>query len=389
MDVLNIYTQRLGKNMPPRISTRLQAPMTESIASQTELSCPPAKNVSLQTKMGLKSSASQTEYFPPPKPPVSIATATTQTDIVDSPKNGNLEVSNTPQACRSGPQQPVIEKSMEDERAVNAVTPSGGPKSQTGTPPKPSAVASGEDKMDVEEQKKRELLATLKAMDAQRGPPASQPIASSTIKSMAQSTSNVTVGAERPAVTGKVTKDPVQPQPEGGRESDKDEAKKKKLLLAKLMAIDDGHDPNKVTMSKMDISKAHPSPKHSANGHKSTTSIQSWPETVENMYHGKPAFAADGDPFGTRHSSGKRAMSTKSKEFFITAEGEGEDSSKPKRLGRRHQLEHNRSSLFDSDLSTRGSSKEESPPVAAQAQLGYQPTFGRRAGTQKPKNGMI
>lgn len=393
MDVLNIYTQRLGKNIPPRISTRLQAPMTESIASQTDLSCPPTKNVSLQTKMRLKSSASQTECFQPPKSPVSVATATTQTDIVDSPKNDNLKVSNAPQASRSGPQQPVIDMALEDERSGNDVTPTGGPKSRTETPPEPSVVLSGEDKMDVEEQKKRELLATLKAMDAQRGPPASQPIAFSTVKSMAQPTSNVTVGAERPAVTGKMTKPPVQPHPEGVRESDKEEAKKKKLLLAKLMAIDDGNDPNKVTMSKMDISKAHPSPKHSANGHKSTTSIQSWPETVENMYHGKPAFAADGDPFGTRHSSGKRAMSTKSKEFFITAGGGGEDSPKPKRLGRHHQLEQNRSSLFDSDLSTRGSSKEESPTVAAQTQLGYQPTFGRRAGmqagTQKPKNGMI
>lgn len=392
MDVLNIYTQRLGKNMPPRISTRLQAPVTESIALQTELSCPPTKNVSLQTKMRLKSSSSQTDYFPPPKPPVSFATAITQTDIVDSPKNDNHKVSNSPQACRSGPQQTIIGMALKDEKAGSAITPTGGHKSRTETP---SFMVSGEDKMNVEEQKKRELLAMLKAMDAQRDPPASQPIASSTIKSMAQPTSNVTVGVERPAVDGKMTKPPVQPptsQPEGVVESDEEEAKKKKLLLAKLMAIDDGNDPNKVTMSKMDISKSHPSPKHSANGHKSTTSIQSWPETVENMYQGKPAFAADGDPFGSRYSSGKRTMSTKSKEFFITEGGGGEDSPKPKRLGRRHQLEQNRSSFFDSDLSTR-SSKESSPPTAVQMQLGYQPTFGRRAGiqaaSQKPKNGMI
>ena len=421
MDVLNIYSQRLGKNMPPRLATRLQAPETDSCASQTELTCPPSKNVSLQTKLGLKTSSSQTD-FPSPKPPsakiLSLAVAT-QTDIVASPKNDNLEVSNAPFTGDSRPQQ-QLSKPKEIETAVNA--PSDGPTLMAQSPPasKPSPMqvptGTSEGKASVssklEEQKKRELIATLKAMDAQKDPPASQPITSTATKSMAQPTSNVLVGGERSPV-GKLTKQSTQPpttsQP--AKIDSDEEAKKKKLLLAKLMAIDEGNDPNKVTMSKMDVSKAQPPNKHPVSGRQSTTSIQSWPETIENMYQGKPAFATDDDPFGSRHTSGKKGASTKSRDFFLT-EGGGElESRSPKnrRLGRRHQLEQKQSSTLDFSAdnssvkadSGRGGSKvvaktaeQEDSPVEPTAQLGYQPTFGRRAGAaqatkQKPKNGMI
>lgn len=422
MDVLNIYSQRLGKNMPPRLATRLQAPETDTCASQTELTCPPSKSVSLQTKLGLKTSASQTD-FPSPKPPpvktASLVVAATQTDIVASPKNDNFQVLNAPLAGGSGPQQQQqpISKSVEVETAVKA--PSDGPKLMAQSPPVPkpspmqvSGGTSGEKATELEEQKKRELLVTLKAMDAQKDPPASQPITSTAIKSTAQPTSNVLVGGERPPV-GKLTKLSTQPpttsQPV--KIDNDEEAKKKKLLLAKLMAIDEGNNPNKVTMSKMDVNKAQPPTKHPTSGRQSTTSIQSWPETVENMYQGKPAFATEDDPFGSRHTSGKKGTSTKSRDFFLTEGGGEVESSSPKnrRLGRRHQLEQKQSSILDfsaDNSSTKGSSgsgdgkvdskagEEESSSAAPTAQLGYQPTFGRRAGAaqanrQKPKNGMI
>lgn len=400
MDVLNIYSQRLGKNMPQRIATRLQAPITESIGSQTELTCPPAKNVSLQTKHGLKTSSSQTD-FPLAKPPISVVTVTTQTDIVASPKNDNLEASNTHQNAVKVTtiQQPISKPAEAVERVMKVPTPES---MKVPTPPKPVDP-------DLEEQKKRELLATLKAMDAQRDPPASQPIAtaSTTVKSTAQPTSNVPVGVGERLLAGKMTKQSPAPLPQQPKanESDEEEAIKKKLLLAKLMAIDEGGDPNKVTMSKMDVSKGRPSPKHSASTNKSTTSIQSWPETVENMYNGKPAFATEEDPFGSRHHSTKSESLSKSKDFFITETGR--DSPKTKRsTGRRHQLEQKNSSDFNSDISVGRSSKvvnkaameqqKGSPPAEAPDHVGYQPTFGRRAGAgggvqgrQKPKNGMI
>ena len=424
MDVLNIYSQRLGKNMPPRLATQLQGPETDTCASQTELTCPPSKSVSLQTKLGLKTSASQTD-LPSPKPPsakiLSLAVST-QTDIVASPKNDNLEVSNAPFTGDSGPQQQLqpVSKPKEAEAGVNP--PSNDPTVMAQSPPAskpspmqvPSGTSGGKASLssELEEQKKRELIATLKAMDAQKDPPASQPITSTAMKSAAQPTSNVLVGGERPPV-GKLTKQSTQPpttsQP--AKIDNDEEAKKKKLLLAKLMAIDEGNDPNKVTMSKMDVSKAQPPPKHPASGRQSTTSIQSWPETIENMYQGKPAFATDDDPFGSRHTSGKRGASTKSRDFFLTEGGGGVESSSPKnrRLGRRHQLEQKQSSTLD--FSTDNSSvkadnghsgsqvvakaaEQEGSPVEPTAQLGYQPTFGRRAGAaqatkQKPKNGMI
>ena len=420
MDVLNIYSQRLGKNMPPRIATRLQAPETDTCASQTELSCPPSKSVSLQTKLGLRTSASQTD-FPSPKPPVKAVSlaAATQTDIVVSPKNDNLEVSNAPLTTTggSGHQKPVS-KPIQVETAVNV--PTDGPKSMAQSPPAPkvspmvsNGVGSGGKaalSSDSEEQKKRELLATLKAMDAQKDPPASQPITPITIKSTAQPTSNVSVGGERPPSAGKLTKQFMKPSTTSQPaivESD-EEAKKKKLLLAKLMAIDEGSDPSKVTMSKMDISKAQPPIKHPTSGHHSTTSIQSWPETVENLYNGKPAFATDDDPFGSRHSSGKRGTSTKSRDFFLTEGGGEESTTKNRRPGRRHQLEQKQSSTldFNADSSsaivggdggkdvTKAKEQEGSPAAPPSSQLGYQPTFGRRAGAaqttrQKPKNGMV
>ena len=393
MDMLNIYSQRLGKSMPPRMATRLQAPVTESIASQTELSCPPAKNVSLQTKMRLKTSASQTDHYPPPRPPVSLAAATTQTDIVDSPKNDNVRVSNTPQAVRGGPKR---------SKPVGVITTTDSPQSSRAeSPSKASSVVSSGEKtvsVDMEEQKKRELLATLKAMDAQKDPPASQPIASTAVRSTAQPTSNATVGEERSTIAAKLTKQSTQTQKSQPAKVDapsgEEEEAKKKLLLAKLMAIDKGSDPDKVTMSKVDVSKTQPSPKRSASSHKSTTSIQSWSETVENMHHGKPAFATDDDPFGSRHSSGKKGISTRSRDFFITeGGGGGGDGPKSKRPGHRHQLEQKSSSHFDT--ARKNSKEQDSPPTEAPAavQLGYQPTFGRRAGamaaSQKPKNGMI
>ena len=416
MDVLNIYTQRLGKNMPPRLATRMQAPITDTTGSQTELSCPPAKNVSLQTKLRLRTSSSQTE-IPHPKAPVPGVAATTQTDIVASPKNDNLKVSNTHQTAGVGghstdpARQPTETKAdVHVERVGNG--PTYGLKSRTQSPPKASTsvMSGGGGAIDAsleEERKKRELIATLKAMDAQKDPPASQPIATASVmKSTAQPTSNAVVGGgERPPLAGKMTTQSTLSQPPKATENDEEEAKKKKLLLAKLMAIDEGGDPNSVTMSKMDVSKRRTSPKHSATAHKSTTSIQSWPETIENMYHGKPAFATEEDPFGSRHpSSSKSRASLKSKDFFLT-EGGG-DSPVTKRQGRRHQLEQKNSSEFNSDFSTGRNNKigiksmatverkDNNPPPsteATSAQLGYQPTFGRRVQTigTKPKNGMI
>ena len=434
MDVLNIYSQRLGKNMLPRLATRLHAPETDTCASQTELTCPPSKSVSLQTKLRLKTSGSQTD-LPSPKPPSSKILSlgvSTQTDIVASPKNDNLEVLNPPLTGASGHHHQPISKP--EENAPNdgpTVIVQSPPASKSSPMQVPASTSGGKTNLDseLEEQKKRELIATLKAMDALKDPPASQPVTSTATKSAAQPTSNVLVGGERSVPpTGKLTKQSTQLQPptttssQPAKINNDEEAKKKKLLLAKLMAIDEGSDPNKVTMSKMDVSTSSkaqlpPPSKHPGSGRQSSTSIQSWPETVENMYQGKPAFATDDDPFGSRHTSGKKAASTKSRDFFLTEGGGGDEvessgSSKNKRLGRRHQLEQKQSSTLDfsadnSSVKTGGThdggnkvvtkavaEQEGSSPVAPTAQLGYQPTFGRRAGAgqankQKPKNGMI
>lgn len=409
--------------MPPKMATQFQATETDTCATQTELTCPPSKNVSLQTKQGLRTSASQTDIpspQPPAKPTVSLV-ASTQTDIVASSRNENLEVLITPLAG-SGivPQQQPISEPTESEVAVNASN--GDPRLSTPAPKDSSMQVTSDAHADVglgvkanlisnlEEQKKRELLATLKAMDAQKDPPASQPISSTATKSTAQPTSDELVGGGKPPV-GKLEKQSTQPPTTSQPANDgEEEAKRKKLLLAKLMAIDEGNDPNKVTMSKVNVSKVQPSgTKLPSGGNQSTTSVQSWPETVENMYQGKPAFATNDNQFGSRHSSGRRGASTKSRDFFLTGGGGvGEVSSpKNKRHGRR-QLEQKQSSTLnfnndafstkvgdgDGKVGTKAAERE-SRPTAPTAELGYQPTFGRRAGAarqtnrQKPKNGMI
>ena len=349
VEVLNIYSQRIGKNLPRNV-TRLQAPITENISSQTDLSCPPNKLVSLQSKPPLKSSSSQTDIqqdkpHPLPKRRDSKI-CSTQTDIVVNPKNETLLVTLSPEAFQATDSEPTQQHVSVPETSQTA---------------KKEMTKSSTDKDQQQQRNKEFLLSKLKAMDGQKGPPASQPVPSTVTKSSVEHTAVASVNSERanispapaPAETVRsqaptqivsTATQSTQSQVENDRE-----AQRKKLLMAKLMVIDEGDNPNNVTLSSVDVSKntSGKSAIKKSSANQSKSSLQSWPDTIENMYHGKPAHATEDDPFGSRHTSGKKPL---------------------------HKKE---SGLLN---------KEPSQPQI------HKPSFGRRAGpaaSTKPRNGMI
>ncbi len=286
MGVMNIYSQRMSRNTLNN-STRLfdVPPLMEDMFSQTDLSCPPRKNVSLQTKQTNKSSSSQTQVIPSKI----LETRTTQTDMTPAKDNIQSPATQKPKSpvatIQHPVQMPVVTSPVHTIQHVIQSPPPSQPPAQ-----------------DEEQQKKNILLSKLRELDSKKGPPASQPvttISQSTITDNNQKTTEVmgteqflpTTHPEVPALTATQTS------------AQEEEAKKKKLLLAKLMAIDGGHDPMSVTLSKITTGPAR------ANSGQSTTSVRSLQaDTIDNMHKGKPAFFTEEDPFGSRKSSGSNLL---------------------------------------------------------------------------------
>ena len=289
MDVMNIYSQRLARPTVPR---KPLPPSLLSCSSQTELSCPPAKVVSLQTKRILATTSSQTELLPetpaklmlaiatqtdtPSKPTLRAATTTTPPPPVPRPRTDSPAPS-TPTAIQ--PHPPVVLQALPTAKIVDSSLPR-------------NTQASSEDR-----QKKDLLLSKLKALDSQKA---------------------VAPGSQTLPTSSNMVKSSPPPPDTTSRPAAEDE-QKKQLLLAKLMAIDNKPEPKTTE-------PVQPAKTSSAN--RSNTSLASWPESIENLHNGKPAY-----PSESRQASGKKPLA-----------------------------------------------KDES----------YQPTFGRRAlGESKPTNGMI
>ena len=391
---MNIYSQRIGKNEPHQ-AAKLHTPFTESSESQTNFSCPPFKMVSLQTKPRVKAAASQTELeaVKHPVPPAKRLVSTgTQSDISGGPKSESVELASPKVDGTIGKKSVTKPEQMSPlgtvRREHKLMSTEGSSPSTSG-----SAKEGDSKKPDNEvHQKKEALLARLRAIDGQKGPPSSEPVHSSgsmLTRSSAEPTASVPVGgsdhpsalaAPAPSKLGGGGGKPAgavhqlgtkrMEGPNGTtRQADIDVEAQKQLLLAKLMAIDDGR-----TVESEVASPQKPALK-GADAAKSSSSLRSWPDIVENMHNGKPAFASEDDPFGSRHSMGKGKLSGSSKtgegSVFVAA-GEKEVPSQRAKFGRRQQHQkHPPQSKDDPRLQAAANS---------QTAGGYiKPTFGRRA----------
>ena len=282
---MNIYTQRIPRTTVTKPLSPTPPPSINHQSSQTTLSCSPFKAVSLQRRSQLKATSSQTEAVNPiPKTDSStqtsnhgnqatIATATTPSlDIPVSSVRG------------------VREPEPTDEKEINST----------------SLQSNG---IEEAERSKQTLLQKLRELDVQTSAPSSKPLTSSpSIGPTRQS--HVTVSPPPTVATNLLTNKPSMTQHDVAGE----EHERKKLLLAKLMAIDEGSDPNQLkTVTPQQTSSQKPLPHQvepriqqvvstnriSANK-SSTSSTSSWSEVIDNMHHGRPAHASDEDPFGSR-----------------------------------------------------------------------------------------
>ncbi len=338
MEVMNIYSQRMGRNSL-NTSTR-DVPLMENTFSQTDLSCPPTKNVSLQTKPTLKSSSSQTQVIPSK----TLETRITQTDMTPSMDNIQPPATQKPKSPIATIQRPVeMPVIAPTVHTIQHVIQS---------PPSSQPPAQGE-----EQQKKNLLLSKLRELDSRKGPPASQAV---TTVSQSTITDNNEPPQKRTEVASTeqliTTTHPKMPALTATQTSaQEEEAKKKKLLLAKLMAIDDGGDPKSVTLSKTTTGPAR------ANSGQSSTSVRSWQaDTIDNLHKGKPAFFTEDDPFGSKKSSGSNLLGKLNSGAYSVKSSSGAQAS----------TSNNDTKSIDNQ--------------------GYKPTFGRRAretkGSDKTKD---
>lgn len=287
MDVMNIYSQRMGRST---LNNSTLTDVVEDKFSQTDLSCPPRKNVSLQTKKTIQSSSSQTHVSPTP----THETRTTQTDsppVAVQPLPTQLPQALSTQALPSPPA--TVDPPP-------AVTSPGSTKQDIATksspPPQQQPIVPNE-----ETQRKNILLSKLRELDSKKEPPASQPATTVSLQTAAAENTGIKhldSGTEPATQLKSNEKLPAGPTPQ------EREAEKKKLLLAKLMAIDKSSDP-KGAPGK---SETNIKPVRTYSGQSSSSSIQSWQaDTTDNLHRGKPAFFSEDDPFGKQKKlSGKR-----------------------------------------------------------------------------------
>lgn len=283
MNVLNIYTQRIPRNpakplpLSPQPLTPVAVPSVAHQASQTSLSCPPFKTVSMQHRSQLKAASSQTDMV---KASHCMDTATQtphEKDSVPAAPADNTAVEQSP-TQNTAKIPPAVGGAMSSETAANHVQA---------------------------QESKHVLIQKLRELDSQKSAPGCDPVAP--VQTSGFATVVTTTTTQPPPLQPIVvsTALPLDTNPPVSVAAQEQE--KKQLLLAKLMAIDEGSDPNFVATTPKSSQKQPPpletKPINSHTGSKITSSgssITSWHEVIENMHHGKPAYASEDDPFGSR-----------------------------------------------------------------------------------------
>ena len=270
VEVMNIYTQRI-----PRSLQRPSPPPTPALpsithqSSQTTISCPPFKSVSMQHRSQMKTAASQTE----------VASLSHRTD--SSTQTMAPEIS--PAAATNQPSMTIIHTEAKGEKQTPQIEKTG------------VLHGVGEKSTTFEAQRsKEELLQRLRMLDGQK---TGNPLSPSTVRTSAPPTSQP-VNPTPPAIPHS------EPPP---TEVDAHEQERKRLLLAKLMAIEEGGDPNHVKSVPQQNARGANSVGTPVNKGSSNVSLNSWPDVVENMHQGRPAHASEDDPFGSQSRlSGRR-----------------------------------------------------------------------------------
>lgn len=378
MDVLNIYTQRIPRTtarpLLPSPTQPPQAPAVTHQASQTALSCPPFKTVSMQHRSQLKAVSSQTDVVTADisKSSRSVDTATqTVSETVPT-----IAVSPAKTAARAVEvRMETISPVHEDTDASEAVVA------------QPQELDSSPKDGQVETEKsKHTLIQRLRELDSQKITPGSNPMPP---VQTSGSATTVTMATTQPhplqslASSRVTTAPPSEVKPSISQaEVEARERERKQLLLAKLMAIDDGSDPNHVKMMPKSSHKqplpveARITATNKMTSSSSSVTCSSWPDIVENMHQGKPAHASEDDPFGsrTRLSSSKKILvkgrtggtadieaGGRRQMTFMTEDSEPSPSAVPGRwgLGENHG--------------------KPSPLQPGEGGGGYRPSFGRRA----------
>lgn len=299
--MLNIYTQRIPRNpakpLPPSPQPPTPTPSVTHQASQTSLSCPPFKTVSMQHRSPLKAAASQTDVVGSrPTHCVDTYTQTLHESVPVVPVN----ITATSVAA--------VKVKVESSPAQNMVT--GGDIMPQPTAAETTAVAGNRVQP---EQSKHMLIQKLRELDSQKVAPGSDPMMPSV-----QTNGTATVVTTQPhqGIGVDATLSPeIKPSASQAKVATH-EQERKQLLLAKLMAIDEGSDPNSVKTTPKSSQKQLPLETKPANSQtagkitSSSSSINSWHEVIENMHQGKPAYASEDDPFGsrTRLSSTKKTL---------------------------------------------------------------------------------
>ncbi len=446
MDVMNIYSQRMPRNVPLR--TTAAKCQVESATSQTDISCPPFKSVSLQSKPAMKARGSQTELDSPVRgrqPRSRLVAAETQTDSdtdVDSERKRVADdqlssdvTARTRQSREHGQTQehrlPEQVKPTVLVAETTAATESGGTDAEDGHLPQGKGISLSQRtresrlREDEERQKKEVLLARLRALDSQKDPPGSQPIAMP--RSTAEQTATAAISHSTPTAQSTVTnsRPGEKPLEGGGRkpeskpsqthgtktESDSEAQRRKKLLLAKLMAIDEGNDPSKVAVKPSKEEVTRPPQKHdartastggaAASANRSNTSLQSWPDTVDNMHRGKPAYSTEDDPLGKQFSRTsltgppprKRSGSVRKEDgglTFLTEGSLGEGTSERTRVGRRPRVGDIGGLLGAGVGPSAGPVDEKAAPTAqGNNDASHRPLLGRRTQPKSPQNAPI
>ena len=264
MEVMNIYSQRIPRSLPrPSLPPTPPPPSIAHQSSQTTLSCPPFKSVSMQHRSQLKATASQTEVTSLPQ----RTESSTQTEARESKPAPSQVAAST-----------SVSEAPRDKSTVGTRT---GPVENEGRFEQKAAIEA--------ERSKQELLQRLRVLDSQKTAPASNSLSPSPARTSVPPTTQPVNPKPHPVVA---------PQPPPAAEVAAQEQERKRLLLAKLMAIDEGGDPNHVRPAPQQNPR---SSSHRISANKgSSSSLTSWPEVVENMHHGRPAHASEDDPFGSR-----------------------------------------------------------------------------------------
>ena len=443
---MNIYSQRIQQTMPRQLPSSLVRPMTDDTMVQTTLTYPPQASIALSLTSTTTETQTQTDPISPLKTTFPISgTSPVTAQIASPPQQHNMmaasggsistrsEISpdklSTHLSSPSPPPPPppprtqptlygtspfsssltqttpisTVSVAAKSTPTLTSTTPAitqvtsstitqTNPTLSRSTPPatqapptnttptnkaapvrKISIVLSSSEAATTSEhvirgsQEKTDLLKTLFGNAA-----TSSSTPNTSLNQEAKMTENKSFNSSPPAVA----------------EAEKDA--KKKELLSKLFALDsNSHDGSPQQASQSTPPQSIVQTRGRGEGlrkRESSGSIHSWPDKLQNMHEGKPAFATEQDPYGSR-------MKKKDSKTFMTelqSSTSSGDLQHRARHGRRAKQpsEEESGSLETGQVrpifeETRDSEKVKS---SATNVFGYQPSFGRPAAQQKQQS---